>query len=185
MLRIISGALKSRIFQAIPAQRSHPMSDRGRMALFNILGDLSQVELVLDAYAGSGALAFEALSRGASKAVAIEIDGRVYRQLLSNARQLGLQEQVKCYRANNVTLLTNLNRQFDLIFLDPPFANMRSDQLLKIAQCLSPQGRLVLSFPPDFKPPFKSSVWRSLHQKRYSNLCLGIYELKKNKTKTN
>ena len=152
MLRIISGELKSRLFKAVPTPRSHPMSDRGKMALFNMLGHLDDVELVLDAYGGSGALAFEALSRGAQRAIIIEINARVYKQLTANVKQLGLQNRVTTYRANNVTCLNNLQRQFDLMFLDPPFDNFREGQSTKTGHlCASrrpfnPQSSATLSF---------------------------------------
>ena len=151
------------------------MSDRARMALFNILGDLSEVETVLDAYAGSGALAFEALSRGAKQAVIIEIDRRVYPQLVENIKKLGLEERVKAYRANNLTCLNNLGRRFDLIFLDPPYEEAKAEKLLRLGDYLAAGGRLVLSHPPALVPPFGRPDWLCLHQKRYAQLCLSIY----------
>ena len=151
------------------------MSDRARMALFNILGDLSSVELVLDAYGGSGALAFEALSRGARKAVIIEINRRAYPQLVENVELLNLKSRVTTYRANNLTCLNNLGLEFDLIFLDPPYDTVKAENLLKLARFLSQDGELVLSYPPHFKPPFEAPAWQCLHQKSYAQLGLAIY----------
>ncbi len=175
MLRIISGQLKSRLFKAPQAGRLHPMSDRARMALFNILGDLRDVEAVLDAYGGSGALAFEALSRGVEQAVIIEINRRVYSQLLENVARLGLKSRVKTYRANNTTCLNNLDQSFDLIFLDPPYEEIKADKLLQLGKYLRSDGRLVLSCPPAFKAPFGKPDWQCLHQKSYAQLNLSIY----------
>ena len=175
MLRIISGQLKSRLFKAPRGGRLHPMSDRARMALFNILGDLRDVETVLDAYGGSGSLAFEALSRGAGRAVIIEINRRVYPQLLENVLRLGLKNRVETYRANNATCLNNLNQRFDLILLDPPYEEIRADKLLRLGGYLAPGGHLVLSYPPAFKSPFNKPDWQCLHQKSYAQLNLSIY----------
>lgn len=175
MLRIIAGQLKSRLFAAVRSKHTHPMSDRGRMALFNMLGDLSEVESVLDAFGGSGALAFEALSRGAKSAVIIEMNGKVYQQLRKNIEVLGLQDRVDAYRANNVTCLNNLGRQFELVFLDPPFEAFKADQLLKLADYLVPGGHLILSHPPAHQSPFKKPLYECLSDKRYARLCLKIY----------
>ena len=176
MLRIIAGELKSRLFKPPRAGRSHPMSDRGRMALFNILGDLSEVGTVLDAFGGSGALAFEALSRGVERAAIIEMNRRVYAQLVENVKKLGLEKRVNTYRANNLTCLNNLGQKFDLILLDPPYDNLKEDNILRLGEYLATDGQLVLSYPPHFKPPFSKPVWECLHQKNYAQLRLAIYE---------
>ena len=182
MLRIIAGHLRSRLFKALPSKKSHPMSDRGRMALFNMLGDLSQVEMVLDAYGGSGALAFEALSRGAQAATIIEIDGRVYKQLVENVQHLGLHKRAKVYRANNVTCLNNLNQEFDLVFLDPPFDNFKEDQILKLGQYLKVGGHLVLSHPPHCRSPLPDPPFECIKDRQYAQLCLKIYVRRQEKS---
>ena len=179
MLRIISGQLKGHLFKALPTGRSHPMSDRAKMALFNILGDLSDVEAILDAYAGSGALAFEALSRAPnSSAVVIEVNQRVYTQLSQNVGKLRLGSRVQIFRANNLTCLNNLQQQFDLILLDPPYDDLKEDNLLQIGNYLTTNGRLVLSHPPHFVSPFQLPAWRCLHAKAYAQLHLKIYAKK-------
>lgn len=175
MLRIISGQFKSRLLKTPRAGKTHPMSDRARMALFNILGDLSWADTVLDAYGGSGALAFEALSRGVKEGIIIEINRRAYPQLVENVKLLGLQSRIKTYRANNLTCLRNLDLRFDLIFLDPPYDDIKADNLLKIADFLKADGRLVLSYPPHFVPPFEKPDWQLLHDKAYAQLHLAIY----------
>ena len=176
-LRVISGQLKGHLFVAPQAGKTHPMSDRGRMALFNILGDLSQTDLVLDAYGGSGALAFEALSRGAERAVIVEIDRRVYQQLSQNIQALGLKQRIDAYRANNLTCLPNLGLKYDLIFLDPPFDKLKQQSLLSLGQFLKDDGCLVLSHPPHFQSPFQAPQWHCWHSKNYAQLHLKFYEL--------
>ena len=175
MLRIISGHFKSRLLKTPKYGKTHPMSDRARMALFNILGDLSGVESVLDAYGGSGALALEAVSRGAKAAVITEISNRAYPDLVANVELLKLKGRVKTYRANNLTCLNNLGLSFDLIFLDPPYDDIRADNLLKLADYLTPTGRLVLSYPPHFEPPFEPPQWELEHYKAYAQLRLAVY----------
>jgi 16S rRNA (guanine(966)-N(2))-methyltransferase RsmD len=74
-MRIIAGTLGGRTFESPHGRRTHPMSDKVRGSLFNTLGDIDGLT-ILDAFAGSGALAFEAISRGAEHVLAIEIDNR-------------------------------------------------------------------------------------------------------------
>ena len=72
-MRIIAGYLGGRQFNSPRSNRTHPMSDKARGGLFNALGDISGLT-VLDAFAGSGALSFEAISRGAESVIAVDID---------------------------------------------------------------------------------------------------------------
>jgi 16S rRNA (guanine966-N2)-methyltransferase len=76
-VRIIAGSLKGRTFSEPHGHRTHPMSEKVRGALFNALGDIEGLTF-LDAFAGSGALSFEAASRGAKSVIAIDKDGPAY-----------------------------------------------------------------------------------------------------------
>ena len=86
-MRIIAGELRGRQFNSPKGHRTHPMGDRVRTALFNTLGDISDLT-ILDAFAGSGALTFEAISRGAKSAVTLEIDYDAYEVIQQNAEDL-------------------------------------------------------------------------------------------------
>ena len=98
-MRIIAGELKGRSFDSPRGRRTHPMSDKIRGALFNALGDLSGLT-ILDAFAGSGALSFEAISRGARSALAIELDKQAFQAISQNIDQLALDEKVQVLRKN-------------------------------------------------------------------------------------
>src|SRR6185312_1690039 len=98
-LRVVAGALGGRVFDSPDGHRTHPMSERVRGGLFNALGDIENLT-VLDAFAGSGALGFEAISRGAASVLAVEIDKRAQDAISRNIRTLGLAKQMKLVRAN-------------------------------------------------------------------------------------
>ncbi len=174
-MRIISGSLGGRLFDSPRTQRTHPMSDRGRGALFNSLGDIKGLT-VLDAFAGSGALSFEAISRGAASALAIDIDKDASKTILDNIRQLGLGEQVQAVRRQAGSWATgHTDSFFDLVLCDPPYTDLRRDILQKIAYRTQPGGTFVLSWPGnEARPEFKEMT--PIRQKSYGDLQLIFYK---------
>src|SRR3954471_4420017 len=98
-MRIIAGNLKGREFKSPHGHRTHPMSDKMRGALFNVLGDIEGLTF-LDAYAGSGALAFEAISRGAKDVVAVDKESAAQKTMSANVKDLKLDKKVKLVKAN-------------------------------------------------------------------------------------
>ncbi len=139
-LQVVGGTLRSRRLAALPGSR--PTSERAREALFDILGPWIAGRSVLELYAGSGAIAIEALSRGASSAVAVDRDASA---LEENRRRLGIAlEIVEAPAHRAVGALRRARRAFDLVFLDPPYAAaadvLGPDDLERL---VLPAGRVV------------------------------------------
>jgi 16S rRNA (guanine966-N2)-methyltransferase len=152
-MRIISGRLGGRLFDSPGSAKTHPMSDKMRGALFNILGDIEGLT-VLDAFAGSGALGFEAASRGAGSALAIDSDLAAQKVIEKNIRQLGLAGSVKLIKATaNAWLGTNKDAQFDIVLCDPPYHDLQPNLLVRLTACVKPGGLFVLSWPGGQDPP--------------------------------
>jgi 16S rRNA (guanine966-N2)-methyltransferase len=147
-MRIIAGSLKGQQFQAPHGHRTHPMSDKMRGALFNILGDVEGLSF-LDAYAGSGGLAFEAISRGAKQAVAVDKDAAAHKTIGINIKDLHLAKNVKAVRANIAGWsIHNMEESFDIVLLDPPYEEINTSHLQKLINRHVKKGGLaVLSFP--------------------------------------
>ncbi|CAN5337110.1 16S rRNA (guanine(966)-N(2))-methyltransferase RsmD [soil metagenome] len=146
-MRIITGRLKGLTFDSPSGRRTHPMSDKIRGALFNAMGDLQGLT-VLDAFAGSGALSFEAISRGAKSAVALELDKDAFRTIANNIEQLGVQDQVSVLRKNvKGWSRSNQHLQFDIVMADPPYDDIRPDLLQNLVQQVKPGGLMVISWP--------------------------------------
>jgi 16S rRNA (guanine966-N2)-methyltransferase len=141
-VRIIGGSHRRRLlhFPDVPGLR--PTPDRVRETLFNWLGqDLGGLSC-LDAFAGSGALGFEAASRGAQRVVMWERDAKALAALRRNARELGF-TGVEVLGGDAVPLLEATGETFDVIFLDPPFAaGLMESALAHAATRLSPGGRI-------------------------------------------
>ncbi len=133
-MRIIAGDLKGRTLACPQGQGTRPTTDRVRESImscvFSARGGFEDA-MVLDAFAGSGALGFEALSRGAARAVLYEKDAAAHKVLSANAAKLGLDaRRATLVRADVMERPPRFSRPaFDLVFLDPPYAYSAADVL--------------------------------------------------------
>ncbi len=146
-MRIISGIYKSHHLESPNGFKTHPMGDRIKVALFNTIQTQVAEARVLDAYAGSGALGLEALSRGAKYVQFIEQDFKAYKVIQQNIDNLGIpSKQYKLTRANcGSWSLNNESDKFDLIFADPPFEQLNLSTINQLVKHLSEEGLMVLS----------------------------------------
>lgn len=173
-MRVIAGRLGGRQFDSPGTFRTHPMSDKARGALFNILGDIGGMQ-VLDAFAGTGALSFEAVSRGASGALAIDSDRTAQRVIERNIKSLGLQNEVKLVKASaGAWLSTSHDETFDLVLCDPPYNDLQPNLLARLAQRVAPDGLLVLSWPQDVELPELNSL-ELIENRNYGDMQLAFY----------
>lgn len=162
-VRIIGGIWRRRLLRFPPAADLRPTPDRVRETLFNWLGqDLSELT-TLDLFAGSGALSFEALSRGAALAVAVDAGELAVASLRDNAAVLGA-VGLEAHRADALAFLRRETRGFDLIFLDPPFKDEWLPRLWPLLPArLNPGGRLYVEHGQPVHPPPGWEIFR--HQR--------------------
>jgi 16S rRNA (guanine966-N2)-methyltransferase len=141
-VRIIGGEWRSRRIRFAPRAELRPTPDRVRETLFNWLGQDLTGLTCLDLFAGSGALGFEAASRGASRVVIVERDRAAFAALETNRSALGAR-QVELVRGDALEFLRGDRRQYDVIFLDPPFSVDYRDQLVALLPPhMAPEGSL-------------------------------------------
>jgi len=145
-MRVISGFLGGRSIQSPKKNRTHPMSDKMRGGLFATLGDIEGLE-VLDAYSGSGALAIEAISRGAKDVVAVDIDKNAVSSIKTNISELSIDNKIKPVQTNINSYLNRNDTLYDLIFADPPYNDIKINHILNISRHLKNNATLVLSLP--------------------------------------
>ena len=146
-MRISGGYLRGRSIDTPKNSRTHPMGERVRSGLFNTLGDITGLS-VLDAFAGSGALSIEAVSRGAANVIAIENDRSAQKAIKTNILNLELSKKVCLVNASASAWLNTSDATFDIILLDPPYDNLLPDLLIKLARRIKVGGIVVLSMPP-------------------------------------
>jgi 16S rRNA (guanine966-N2)-methyltransferase len=123
MIRIIGGSRRGHRLRVPAAGAVRPTGERVREAVFDVLGPIEDLT-VLDLFAGSGAMGFEALSRGARIATFVESDPRVLGLLHDNARSLGFAETAEVLKSDYQEALAAFaarGRLFDLLFVDPPY----------------------------------------------------------------
>lgn len=176
-MRVIAGTLGGRQIHEPHGHRTHPMSEKIRGALFNALGDIEGLT-VLDAFAGSGALAIEAISRGARSAVAIDIDRRAHDALSQNITELGLIGKVKAIKANASGWSDNNPRaKFDLVLAAPPYDNLQLSLLQKLTHHTKTGGLFVLDWPgKTLIPEFEG--FELVSDKNYADAQLAFYRKK-------
>lgn len=150
-MRVISGALGGRQFAAPAGHKTHPMSEKARGALFAVLGDINGLT-VLDSFAGSGALAYEAISRGAEMVVMAEMDKSAQQAITSNVEKLGIAGKVTLFSGNCLRWSDrNREQQFNIVLCDPPYDRILMRDIQKMSNHVKPGGLLVLSWPRHLK----------------------------------
>jgi 16S rRNA (guanine966-N2)-methyltransferase len=123
-MRIIAGELKGRKLHRLEGRQTRPTSDRLRETIFNILSFKPRQAVVLDLFSGTGAMAIEALSRGADSAVLVDDSYHAVSLMEKNIRAFSLEKKARVQRwdiSRNLNLLRQVRPRFDLIFMDPPY----------------------------------------------------------------
>jgi len=184
-VRIISGSLGGRLIDTPPRRSTHVMGDRVRSALFNILGDRVRDAEVLDAFAGSGAVGIEAISRGAKSAVFIEKNRVAAGIIVKNTTDLAISQKTKVIQAtlSNWLATTKVeDAQFDVIFADPPYYDPQFSTSLKLVGLLKPNGIMVLSYPGSMCVPTVTGVV-VVDNRKYGEAGLAFFRKKKEAAK--
>jgi 16S rRNA (guanine966-N2)-methyltransferase len=173
-LRVIAGTLGGRFFESPETTTTHPMGERVRGALFNSLGDITD-QTVLEPFAGSGALSFEALSRGAKSALLLERDKRAQATVERNIAALGLAQKARLVKANcRMWSERNQDEQFDLLLVDPPYHDMQLSTVALLIRHLKPNGLMVLSYQGRGSAPTVNGVV-VVDTRLYGDAALAFY----------
>ena len=163
-MRIIAGNLKGRRLNPPQNLPVRPTTDMAREALFNILANYIDFEdcTVLDLFAGTGAVSMEFVSRGARHVTSIDISNACTDYIKAEAQRLKV-TNIHVVRADVFDLLKRVNRRFDLIFADPPYAleglPTLPDQVFN-SQALSDDGIFVLEHPRDYSFEDHPNFWQ-------------------------
>lgn len=176
-MRVVAGEARGRRLLAPAGRETRPTADRVREAVFNALGSLGAVDgaRVLDLFGGSGALAIEALSRGAARATIVEHDRIARTAIEANLVVTGLAEQAEVVAGDAIAHLAHLAAaaaRFELVLLDPPYPfEPWADLLASVASVLAPGGIVLIE--SDREVPVAPHV-DILRTKRYGSTVVVI-----------
>jgi 16S rRNA (guanine966-N2)-methyltransferase len=175
-MRVIAGTHGGRELVAPKGRDTRPTSDRVREALFSILAGAVTEARVLDLYAGSGALAIEALSRGAAEATLVDSSSAAIEAIGRNLEALQMEAEVVGQTASRFLERARKNaRQYDLIFLDPPYRHVSTlgrELTAALAPVLAANARVVAEC--DRRSPLGLQL-ELLDERRYGDTLIQIY----------
>lgn len=180
-MRVIAGVARGRRLLVPSGLETRPTSDRVKESLFSILGDRVPGAVVLDLYAGSGALAIEALSRGAERAILVEDDRRAVDAINDNLEAVGFTTTVDIQHTQvrpALHDLANAGTLFDLIFLDPPYTIDLAAlaEILRLAVGrLTKQGLAILEHRAKQQQPDLGGSIVVIDSRRYGNTGLSFF----------
>jgi len=169
-IRIIGGEHRGRKLTFPDSEGLRPTPDRVRETVFNWLQATIPGAVCLDLFAGTGVLGFEALSRGAAKAIFVERDATVHKALQSNLGLLKLTDKSELIQSDALGVIPDLEKvSIDLIFLDPPYGKgLVSECLKKLydCQCLKSKALLYLEQESQLGEPELPDNWQILKSKQ-------------------
>ena len=178
-MRIVGGSRRGRRLLPPRSSATRPTADRVRESLFNVLGQRLAGGEVLDLYAGTGALALEALSRGAERAVLVEAAAEAAELCRKNAAALGFEAQAEVLRVRverAVERLEREGRRFALAFADPPYAARAGGWVVgAVAPLLTENGTLVVEHDRREALPEATPTLFRVDQRRFGDTVLSFY----------
>ena len=173
-VRIIAGKWRSRILRFPDSASIRPTPDRVRETLFNWLGQRLDGLACLDLFAGSGALGFEALSRGAARVVMVEASREIARRLTENAKDLGAGD-LQVVPGDALSYLARATEKFDVVFVDPPYASdLAAHALAALPERLNPGARVYVEGATPLAPP---PPWRVVREDRAGAVRYALLDL--------
>jgi 16S rRNA (guanine966-N2)-methyltransferase len=182
-MRVIAGKFRSRTLKGPRGQALRPTSDRLRETLFNILGAAVEDSVFVDAYAGTGAVGIEALSRGAKRAVFIEKHRTAVALIRKNLAHLGIEQDAEVLPTDAVkglAWLANEGTRADFVFADPPYGDdAEYDRVLGLldkSPLLAPGGRVIFEHDRQRKLKERAGKLLRIRTVEQGDAVLSIYE---------
>jgi 16S rRNA (guanine966-N2)-methyltransferase len=178
-MRVIAGALKGRTLEVPDWQGLRPTSDRLRETLFNVLAPRIAGARFLDAFAGTGAVGIEALSRGAARVTFVEQDARAVRLIEANLERCGVKDRYAIIRIGFARAFAGAGpSSFDIIFLDPPYGREGlPDALEAAAPLMDADTLLVIEHARRDEAPSAQGRLRRTRVLPSGDSALGFYRL--------
>ena len=177
-MRVITGRARGTVLKTPEGSQTRPTTDRVKEALFSIIQFEVQGARVLDLFGGSGQLGIEAISRGAAGAVFVDASDRACRLIRENLKRTHFENEAKVVCSDYLSYLTRCQEKFDIIFLDPPYAEeFLENSLKRITEIdiLQSGGIIVAERPTGKELPWDFPGFARSKDYKYGNTVLAIY----------
>lgn len=174
-MRVITGSLKGRKLYSVPGTNTRPTSDKTKETIFHKIGPYFDGGTALDLFAGSGSLGIEAISRGIDHVVFIDQSPSAIRTIKKNIESLSIENCTSIYRNDAIRalqILAKQNKQFDLIFIDPPYKYKKYEQALSLIEqnkLIKEQGFIYIEYSPKMQPTYNEDVFHLFYEKKFSS----------------
>jgi 16S rRNA (guanine966-N2)-methyltransferase len=180
-MRVISGSAKGRKLKSVPGTSTRPITDRVKVALFDILAPDVRDCLFLDLFAGTGGVGIEALSRGARRAVFVDIDPKSIHTIRENLTSTRLDGQASVVRSDSFRYLDRAEREsFDVIYIAPPqYEGLWSRALQTIdnrPDWLAPDGIAIVQIDPKEIREIPLNHLKEFDRRQYGSTLLWFFE---------
>ena len=177
-MRVITGSARGAKLKTLEGVTTRPTSDRVKEAIFNIIQFDIEGRKVLDLFAGSGQMAIEALSRGAAYAACVDQSGDAVKIIKDNLKKVKFDQKASVYQMDYLRYLSTCREKFDIIFLDPPYAEKYLENALrKISEIdiLSEGGIIVCERPREKAMPPQVGELVCSKDYNYGKTAVNIY----------
>ena len=177
-MRVITGSARGAKLKTLEGLATRPTSDRVKEAIFNIIQFDIQGRRVLDLFGGSGQLAIEALSRGADYAVIVDQSAEAVKVIKDNLKKVRFDQQASVFQMDYLRYLSTAREKFDIIFLDPPYAEKSLENALqKISEIdiLSDGGIIICERPKDKVLPSEVGGLLCSKDYNYGKTAVNLY----------
>ena len=180
-MRVVGGKAKGRQLKVVPGDTTRPILDRVKTALFDIIRFEIQDAIVLDVFAGTGAVGIEALSQGAKHCTFLDLAKAATKVIKSNVETCELEDQAEIRNTDSFKYIRNTSKSFDLIYVAPPqYKTIWVDMMRLLAErpeLLNSDGSIIVQIDPKEYEELQLETMEEIKQKKYGNTTLVFYKL--------
>ena len=176
-MRVIAGSARGKKLQCVEGKDIRPTLDRVKESVFNMIAFDIPTASVLDLFSGSGALGIETLSRGAAHCTFVDSATDSINVTKKNVSDTKFGDISDVVKSDSIEFLNKTQRKFDIIFIDPPYESdlyEKSLYAIKSNGVLNPDGMIVLEYDTEITPPFETSEFETIKDKKYGRVKILI-----------